>query len=147
MRKLLLALLLWPTLALAEKTAADKANTAAAIDLSAQLLQLMFGLLFIIVLIFVLAWLARKVQTSLPVKAGQQGIKLVATQPLGARERLLLVQVGKEQVLLGLTPGTITPLHVLQEPVELENEKDARGEFSKRLLGVLQAGKASKESE
>ena len=32
-------------------------------------------------------------------------------------DRLVLVQVGNEQILLGLTPGRITPLHVLKEPL------------------------------
>src|SRR5699024_10915803 len=82
-----------------------------------QLLQLVLGLMLVIGLIFLLAWVVRRVQQTLPVKGSNQAISLIATQALGPRDRLVLVQVGQEQVLLGLTPGTITPLHVLQEPV------------------------------
>ena len=58
------------------------------------------------------------------------------------------MQVGKEQVLLGLTPGSIETLHVLQEPIEVDT-KDTQtvGEFAKRLKQVLrQTEKNDKES-
>jgi flagellar protein FliO/FliZ len=35
-------------------------------------------------------------------------IELIGSRALGPRDRLVLVQVGKEQILLGLTPGSIT---------------------------------------
>ncbi len=36
---------------------------------------------------------------------------------MGPRERVVLVQVGKQQLLLGVAPGRIQTLHVLDEPV------------------------------
>ncbi len=98
----------------------------------------MFGLLLVIGLIFLLAWVVRRIQHSLPVKGSQQIISLLATQTLGPRDRLLLVQVGKEQILLGLTPGTIVPLHVLQEPVEINSpQATVSSAFAQRLANVL----------
>lgn len=117
-------------------------------NLGSQLAQLSLGLLLVIGLIFLLAWLARRLQQRLPTGNRNDCIQLLASRPLGPRERLLLVQVGKEQVLLGLTPGSIEPLHVLQEPVsiELESPKTA-GEFAKRLKQVLrQSDSTDKES-
>ena len=70
-------------------------------------------------------------------------IKVLATQPLGPRDRLVLVQVGGEQVLLGLTPGTISALHVLNEPVHLPDAEPASGEFAQRLMELL--GKDQKD--
>ena len=75
------------------------------------------GLLLVIGLIFLLAWLLRRVQQLNP--RGNQAIKLISSHALGPRERLVLVQVGSEQVLLGLSAGRIAPLHVLKEPVHL----------------------------
>ena len=47
-------------------------------------------------------------------------------------------QVGNEQILLGLTPGRITPLHVLKEPVTLPTTpQPATPEFAKRLLELM----------
>ena len=60
--------------------------------------------------------LLRRVQQAGPAGKGQV-IELIGSRALGPRDRLMLVQVGNEQILLGLSPGTITALHVLKEPV------------------------------
>ena len=118
-------------------TAISHAGTAA--QMGSQLVQLLFGLLLVIGLIFLLAWLARRVQQQLPGSKSSDTIQLLATRPLGPRERLLLVQVGKEQVLLGLTPGSIETLHVLQEPVTVDrSEVQSAGVFARRLRQALQ---------
>ena len=70
-------------------------------------------------------------------------IKLLATQALGPRDRLVLVQVGSEQILLGLSAGRITPLHVLKEPVHLPDAELATPEFAQRLMELL--GKDQKD--
>jgi flagellar protein FliO/FliZ len=110
-------------------------------SLSGQLGQMLFGLLLVIGLIFLLAWLLRRVQSIGP--RGTQVIKLLASQALGPRDRLVLVQVGSEQVLLGLSAGRITPLHVLKEPVHLPESEPASAEFAQRLMEIL--GKDQKD--
>jgi flagellar protein FliO/FliZ len=100
-----------------------------------QLLQMVLGLLLVVGLIFVLAWLMRRVQRAGP--AGNQVIELVGSRALGPRDRLVLVQVGKEQVLLGVSPGSITALHVMNEPVVVPETQGATPEFAKRLMEVL----------
>ena len=133
-----LAALLLPGLVLAEQAAAPA--PMATPGSASQLGQLALGLLLVIGLIFVLAWLVRRVQSIVP--RGGRVIRLLATQALGPRDRLLLVQVGKEQILLGLSAGRITPLHVLREPVEVEDEP-APGEFAQRLKELLRQQKDS----
>lgn len=132
-------------LALPFAAAAAPATQAAAplneTGMGGQLVQLLLGLLLVIGLIFLLAWLMRRVQQIVP--RGGQVIKVLATQALGPRDRLVLVQVGTEQVLLGLTPGAITPLHVLKEPVHLPDAEPASGEFAQRLMELL--GKDQKD--
>jgi flagellar protein FliO/FliZ len=139
-RTLLLGLLL-PLAATAAEPAAQTAVPLAGAGMGGQLVQLLLGLLLVIGLIFLLAWLMRRVQQIVP--RGGQVIKVLATQPLGPRDRLVLVQVGSEQVLLGLTPGTITPLHVLKEAVHLPDAEPASGEFAQRLMELL--GKDQKD--
>jgi flagellar protein FliO/FliZ len=129
----------------AATTATTAANTAPAVaapvagtvngGMAGQLLQLVLGLLLVIGLIFLLAWLMRRVQRAGP--AGNQVIKLVGSRALGTRDRLVLVQVGNEQVLLGVSPGSITALHVMNEPVEVPDAQNAQPEFARRLLEAL----------
>lgn len=127
-----------PSLAWAE---ARPEVTVPGSQLSGQLGQLLLGLALVIVLIFALAWVARRVQNITP--KGGKVIQIVASQALGPKDRLLLVQVGEEQVLLGLTAGRITPLHVLKEPVHLESTTAATPEFAQRLMELL--GKDQKD--
>ena len=142
MRALCSLFLLAPLTALAAEPAAKAVTTPmAGSDIGSQLVQLLLGLLLVVGLIFALAWVMRRVQQIGP--RGNQAIKLVASQALGPRDRLLLVQVGGEQVLLGLTAGRITPLHVLKEPVSLEAAEPATPEFAQRLMELL--GKDQKD--
>jgi flagellar protein FliO/FliZ len=115
--------------------AAEPATSMSSTDMGAQLTKLMLGLLLVVGLIFLLAWLLRRVQQMNP--RGTQVIKLVSSQALGPRERLVLVQVGSEQVLIGLSGGRITPLHVMQQPVHLPDAEPANPEFAQRLMELL----------
>ncbi len=109
-----------------------------------QLTQLVLGLLLVVGLIFALAWLLRRVQAAGP--RNNQLIELLGSRALGPRDRLLLVQVGKEQILLGITPGRITPLHVLKEPVQVPaSAQQATPEFAQRLMELL--GKDQKDKK
>lgn len=103
--------------------------------IGSQLLQLVLGLGLVVALIFGLAWLMRRVQRAGP--AGNHVIELVGSRALGPRDRLVLVQVGNEQVLLGISPGSITALHVMNEPVKVPDTQNATPEFARRLLEVL----------
>jgi flagellar protein FliO/FliZ len=143
---LLLAL---PFSVLAAEPVASAATAAAApvvnSGVAGQLTQLVFGLLLVLGLIFFLAWLLRRVQQAGPAGKGQV-IELIGSRALGPRDRLMLVQVGNEQILLGLSPGTITALHVLKEPVQVPGGTEkATPEFAQHLLRML--GKEQKEKK
>ncbi|MNT99362.1 Flagellar biosynthesis protein, FliO [compost metagenome] len=50
----------------------------------------------------------------------------------------MLIQVGKEQILIGHTPGSIEALHVLAEPVEVPaGARQATPEFAQRLMELM----------
>ena len=51
-------------------------------------------------------------------------------------ERIALVDVGGQQILLGITPSSIRTLHVFDEPV-VEPGKPVPGDFAKRLQGMI----------
>ncbi|WP_027922365.1 flagellar biosynthetic protein FliO [Pseudomonas sp. URMO17WK12:I12] len=148
MKKVLGCVLAMPFSALAAETVAT-ATTAVAPAVSSgvagQLTQLVFGLLLVLGLIFFLAWLLRRFQQAGPAGKGQV-IELIGSRALGPRDRLMLVQVGNEQILLGLSPGTITALHVLKEPVQVPGVTEkATPEFAQRLLEML--GKDQKDKK
>ena len=115
--------------------AAEPAANMSSGGMGAQMSKLLLGLLLVVGLIFALAWLLRRMQQMNP--NSNQAIKLISTQSLGPRERLVLVQVGSEQVLVGLSAGRITPLHVLKEPVHLPDGEPATPEFAQRLMELL----------
>jgi flagellar protein FliO/FliZ len=146
--KVLAVLLALPSSVLAAESVTTAATAAAAPAVSSgvagQLTQLVFGLLLVLGLIFFLAWLLRRVQQAGPAGKGQV-IELIGSRALGPRDRLMLVQVGNEQILLGLSPGTITALHVLKEPVQVPRTEKATPEFAQRLMELL--GKDQKDKK
>jgi flagellar protein FliO/FliZ len=68
--------------------------------------------------VFGAAWVVRKLRTF--GKFGAGAIEVIADVAVGAKERAVLVQVGKQQVLLGVAPGRVNTLHVLAEPVDVQ---------------------------
>ena len=140
MRGLVAALALTPLTAVAEQVAAKVAPVSGG-SVASQLGQMLLGLLAVVAVIFLLAWVLRRVQQMTP--GGGQVIKLVSSQALGPRDRLILVQVGGEQILLGLSAGRITPLHVLKDPVPVADGEAAPPEFAQRLMELL--GKDQKD--
>ncbi|VVO83936.1 hypothetical protein PS850_01988 [Pseudomonas fluorescens] len=125
-------------------TVATAAAPAVSSGVAGQLTQLVFGLLLVLGLIFFLAWLLRRVQQAGPAGKGQV-IELIGSRALGPRDRLMLVQVGNEQILLGLSPGSITALHVLKEPVQVPTTEKTTPEFALRLMELM--GKDHKDKK
>ena len=136
MNRLLGGLLALPGCVMAAEPVAAVAAPAVGGGVAGQLTQLVLGLLLVLGLIFFLAWLLRRVQQAGPAGKGQV-IEMIGSRALGPRDRLVLVQVGNEQILLGLTPGTISALHVLKEPVQVPGTEQATPEFAQRLMELL----------
>lgn len=74
-------------------------------------MNMLLGLLVVIALILGLAWLMRK-YGRLPMSQ-QADMKVLGGLSLGTREKALLVQVEGQRLLLGVSPGRVTTLHVL----------------------------------
>lgn len=127
--------------------ATAESGGAAALERSAHhgvdggyLVQLVAGLGLVLISIVVLAWALKRLQR-LPSKM-RGALRIVGALSVGPRERLLLVQVGETQLLMGVAPGRISRLLTLSTPVELD-EGEAQvgsGGFAK-LLRAAQGGK------
>ena len=85
----------------------------------------------IVALIFALAYLARRVQ-NIPGRANG-ALKIVDTLAVGARERVLLLEVDGERLLIAVAGGRIESLHVSGR------RAPAVGEFSAALRGATTA--------
>ena len=119
-------------------------NTASAIGSdpmsSGYLLQLIIGLIVVVICILVLAWIAKRVNGLQSSTDGM--LKILGGISMGSRERVVLLQVGEQQLLLGVSPGRINTLHVLDGNIENENlnsDSISGGSFSEKLKDKLAA--------
>lgn len=79
------------------------------------LAQLFAGLALVVVMIVALAWALRRLGGLGAVGTGS--LEIVGGLSVGPRERVVLLRVGTRQLLLGVAPGRVQTLHVLDEPV------------------------------
>ncbi len=73
-------------------------------------------LMLIIMLMVLLAWIARRSGLARCTRESQAAVSLVASKPLGSRERLVVVDVGEQRLVLGVTPTHISCLTVQVRP-------------------------------
>jgi len=69
----------------------------------------------VIGLIFALAWIVRRLPgTGLRL---DDGLRIIAGVSLGSKERAVVVDINGKQLLLGVTPGAVSLLHILDTPL------------------------------
>jgi flagellar protein FliO/FliZ len=91
-----------------------------------------------VALILLAAWLMRRM---VPGAAGSHpALRIVAALPVGPRERLLLVDAGGRQLLLGVTAQQISALHSFDEPPVPQAPAAGGGDFAARLREMLAPG-------
>ena len=95
------------------------------------------GLAVVVIVILAIGWFARRLHPG--VMSGNRALKVVATLPVGPRERLLLLDASGQHLLLGITAQQITALHHFAEPVVLP-ESASPGDFALRLKEALGRG-------
>jgi len=107
----------YPLMVTAAETNANEALEMASQDVftPAYLGQLFAGLVVVIGLILVLAFLFKKVSDSGEGLPGN--MKVLAGLAVGTRERLVLVQVGEQQLLVGVAPGSVNAIASFDEPI------------------------------
>jgi flagellar protein FliO/FliZ len=79
-------------------------------------LSMIMSLLMVLVLIIVSAWVLKKFNV---VNKSVSGMKVITSLPLGHKEKLVVVQVANEQLLLGVSSQQINLIKTLDEPIEL----------------------------
>jgi flagellar protein FliO/FliZ len=108
------------------------------------LLNVTLGLLLIIGLIFGLSWFVKRFSHG--TFTGNAHLKIIATMPLGTRERIALIDAGGQQLLLGITPTQINTLHVFDVPVTPPAGDVNNSDFGRKLMAILQRPNTNDES-
>lgn len=100
-------------------------------------LQMFLGLGVVIIIIFSMAWLIRRMGRFQATVDGS--LKILGALCITQRERIVLVQIGETQLLLGVAPGQIRTLHVLDRPifVSKDNTVNMSTSFAQRLYILL----------
>jgi len=122
----------YPVLLIAETTSKiEKMNKVEPFSLM-NMLNTVIGLVVVIALILALAWAVKK-YGQLP-NNNQANMKILGGLSLGTREKAVLIEVEGKKLLLGVAPGRIATLHVLDETGHEESE------FNKKLNDAMEAG-------
>ncbi|MCB1754143.1 MAG: flagellar biosynthetic protein FliO [Gammaproteobacteria bacterium] len=129
----------WLALSLQTLQAAEQSPVLSQGISTGYFLRLAAALILVLVVFLTFAWLLRRFNR-LP--ASRNGLQVVSGLNLGGKEKLLVVQVGKQQLLLGVTANNISKLHeldeILDDPVAVK-----AGGFSSVLKGALGTSESS----
>lgn len=84
---------------------------------ASSILQILLSLMLVIFLIIVASWLYKKYgNITSPLN---DKFKVVSGLSLGPKEKIVLIQVGDEQILVGISPGMIRNIHTLNKCLEI----------------------------
>ncbi|MFD2180249.1 flagellar biosynthetic protein FliO [Veronia pacifica] len=93
----------------------------------------LISLFLVLGLILALSWVVKRLKVpGLP--NGQSGMRIISQLAVGQKERVMVVEVNKEQVLIGVTGQQITLLKTLNEPMEAPATPTS---FSEHLNQIL----------
>lgn len=111
------------------KKGADLASVESPMNLS-YVAQILISFLLVIGFIFFMAWMMKR-SGRFGYGSGQT-IKIISSMSLGMREKILVIEVGGENIVVGVAPGQIRTLHVLDGNVELTNKDDIKSHTENR---------------
>lgn len=100
-------------------------------DLTSAAIRMVLGLAVVLALLGATAWVSRRFRVGGGMRGGL--IEVVSGLSLGARERVVLIRVGGDQVLVGVSPSGMRTLHVLNQNPEGSQADTAAGTFSNYL--------------
>lgn len=119
--------------------AGDALAQAAATELpgvsSGAILQTVLGLGVILALLFALAFFVRKYSGGRGF-GGHGPMRIVGGLMLGARERIVLIEIGDTWLLVGMTPGQMRTLHTMPKG-ELPAPTGHENPFGKLLKQMI----------
>ena len=82
-------------------------------------IRMIVSLSAVLALVAALAWIAKKLRAGNRARGGL--IEILSGVSLGTRDKVVLLRVGDEQVLVGVSPAGMRALHVLRDGVPRES--------------------------
>ncbi len=114
--------------------------------------QIILSLAIILLLIFISAWLMKRFGKVNGLASNH--MKVLGNMSVGQRERIILLEVGDEQLLIGVTSSKISLLHELKEPIDVSSSFSPVGiknnlsqVFAKRLQEAMDARKKNEPEQ
>jgi flagellar protein FliO/FliZ len=116
---------------------------------SVGVLRVVLSLSGVVILILALRWCARKVFPTAGVGRATRAIQVLSRTPLGPRQQLILVQIGRRLVLVGDSGTNLSPLCQISNPAEVASlTGEIRGEHAAAARRFSSAfGRASEQFE
>ncbi len=141
-RALVLAGMLMTVSAHATEEAGSTPSPASGTDPMAvsNLWQLTLGMVAVLGLMLGLAWILKR--TGKFQMAAGGSLKILGGLSMGTRERVVLLQVGETQLLVGVAPGRVQTLHVLDQPLQAQDQP-AGGGFADQLGRMMGKGSST----
>lgn len=114
--------------------AASNLTTSAEPLVSSRIINVSIGLIFVLFMFFLLAFLLKRMPTFQSNR--NNCLNIIETLYLGSNERILLLQVGKQQILVGANSQKIETLHVLTEAIDVKPESPKKP-FKEQLANMI----------
>ena len=112
----------------------EAAKDAGRVSRELPFLPVLASLLVVVLVIVALAWFSKKMNLGFP---GNRAIKVVTALSLGAKERIVVIEVNGKQHLIGVTPQQVNHILTLDEPLDMANQTQSGGlSFQKILQGM-----------
>ncbi|MFK8043457.1 flagellar biosynthetic protein FliO [Congregibacter sp.] len=127
----------------AQLPASDSAASAPTELFSAgYLFQVLGSLVLVFVCLFAVVYFLKRFNG---VSVGSaSALRVIGSASVGQREKVVLMEVGGEQLLIGVAPGSVRTLHVLPEPlIDTSAQESAAPDFAAVLRAANPLGSRS----
>lgn len=104
---------------------------------SAEILSVTGGLISVIAAILLAGYLYSRMKG--PRLGGNNVINIIASQALGPKEKIVLVEIADTQFAIGMTTSSVQTLHVFDKPVIKPQEISNQMGFADRLKDVMRS--------
>ncbi len=89
--------------------------------LSTSSFDMLIALTAVLLVIFAVAWLLKRVQFG--GASNRQHLRVLSVLPMSGKERVVLIEVGDEQLLMGVSSAGIQHLHTLEHPIQVDTRE------------------------
>lgn len=100
-----------------------------------ELLGMGVSMLVVVAAILVLGWFYSR--SRFAGTGASDAIAIIASRALGPKERLLVVEVAEQQLLIGMTSTAVQTLHVFDKPIRIDDSAPVNSGFAVRLRSAL----------